>query len=189
MGKPSDKQIEAWLAAAGKKQNVGKQVLERIIRAGQFIENTARIKNGESLLSGIDFSKDVVVLNKLPDRVYVQYVSKHRGHWFTDTGLDPDLVGIAAGKRKRKLFRPGGSVAALKSRAASVKDTWTVGRLFDLIDPKNPADQARLKKRFKVQSDDEMKKLVAKISRRLGQMTAGGGTQYFVADPSRMKKI
>ena len=189
MGKPSEKQIEAWLAAAGKKKNVSKQVLERIIRAGQFIENTARIKNGAGLLSGIDFSKDVVVLNKLPDRVYVQYVSKHRGHWFTDTGLAPDLVGIAAGKRKRHLFRAGGSVAALKSRAASVKDTWTVGRLFDLLDPTNPADQAKIKKHFKGRTPDEIKKLLVKAAKRMGQMTAGGGTQYFVADPSRMTKI
>jgi hypothetical protein len=95
--------------------------------------------------------------------VYVQYVQKHKGVWFTATGLTPDAVGLAGGKRTRKLFAPVGTVPALESTARAIKDTWTADRLFDSIAPAAKG--------------------------KLGQMTRGGGTQYVVYDKSRMQEV
>ena len=100
---------------------------------------------------------------RLPDSVYVQYVAQHKGVWFTDTGLTPDLIGLAEGRRLRKLFAPLGVVHALQSNARSIKDTWSIDRLFQSVSP-----AARGK---------------------LGQMTRGGGTQYIVHDKFAMKEI
>ncbi|MEM0984192.1 MAG: polymorphic toxin type 46 domain-containing protein [Planctomycetota bacterium] len=165
MGKPSEEQIAAWLAAAGKSGKVPPAVRDKIITAAQFIENTARQRDASGFLKGIDFSKEVKVLNKLPNKVFVQYVGKHKGMWFTETGLTPDLVGIAEGsettKRLRKLYKPSGNVAALKSTASSVKDTWTIEKVLKIKDP-------------------AVKKKV---------MTRGGGTQYIVANPQKMTLI
>jgi hypothetical protein len=159
---PPDK-IARWVRAAGQ---TGKPqpVLDRVITAGEFLERTARMSEADacSCLTGIDFSMPVTVV-RLPQSVYVQYEQQHRGVWFTDTGLTPDLVGLAEGRRKRKLFTPVGTVHALQSTARSVKDTWTADRLFESV---SPAARGRL-----------------------GQMTRGGGTQYIVHDKFAMKEI
>jgi hypothetical protein len=159
---PHDK-IARWVKAAGqtgKPQPVG----DRVVIAGEFLEKTARMSESDtcSCLTGIDFSKPVSVV-RLPASVYVQYAQQHRGIWFTDTGLTPDLVGLADGRRIRKLFTPIGVVHALQSTARSIKDTWTVDRLFQSLSP-----GARGK---------------------LGQVTRGGGTQYVVHDRFAMKEI
>lgn len=106
-------------------------------------------------LSGIDFSKSVEVV-QLSQKVYVQYLKKHKGIWFTDTGLTPDLIGLAGKTRKRKLFKPAGSVHALKTSARAINDTWTLKNLFSL----SPED--------------------------LNVQTRGGGTQYIPFDKTRM---
>jgi hypothetical protein len=115
-----------------------------------------------SCLTGIDFSKPVSVV-RLPNSIYVQYEQQHRGVWFTDTGLTPDLVGLADGRRVRKLFTPIGVVHALQSTARSIKDTWTADRLFQSLSPVTQA--------------------------KMGQMTRGGGIQYVVHDKFAMKEI
>ena len=159
---PQDK-IARWVKAAGQ---TGKPqpVVDRVVIAGEFLEKTARMSEADacSCLTGIDFSKPVQVV-RLPDSVYVQYEQQHRGVWFTDTGLTPDLVGLADGRRVRKLFTPLGIVHALQSTARSIKDTWTADRLFQSLSP-----SARGK---------------------LGQMTRGGGTQYVVHDKFAMKEV
>jgi hypothetical protein len=163
MGQTPDDKIARWMEAAGQ---TGKSdsVRDRVVVAGEFLEKTARMSEADAgaCLGGIDFSKPVVVV-RLPPGVYVQYVQKHKGVWFTATGLTPDLVGLAGGKRSRKLFSPAGTVVALESTARSIKDTWTADRLFQSI---NPAAKGKL-----------------------GQMTRGGGTQYVVFDKSRMQEI
>jgi hypothetical protein len=108
------------------------------------------------------FSKTVRVV-RLPNSADVQYARQHRGIWFTDTGLTPDLVGLAQGRRTRKLFTPVGAVHALQSTARSIKGTWTPDRLFQSVSP-----AARGKS---------------------GQMTRGGGIQYVVIDRFAMKEI
>jgi hypothetical protein len=159
---PQDK-IARWVKAAGQ---TGKPqpVVDRVVIAGEFLEKTARMNERDacSCLTGIDFSKPVSVV-RLPNSVYVQYEQQHRGVWFTDTGLTADLIGLADGRRVRKLFTPMGVVHALKSTAGSIKDTWTADRLFQSLSP-----AARGK---------------------LGQMTRGGGTQYLVHDKFAMKEI
>lgn len=159
---PKDK-IARWLDAAGQLHK-SSAVEQRVKTAGEFLEKTARMTEQEvcSCLTGIDFSKPVTVV-RLPNSVYVQYVQQHKGCWFTDTGLTEDAVGLAEGGRKRKLFVPVGVVHALKSTARSIKDTWTVDRLFQSVSP-----AARGK---------------------LGQLTRGGGTQYIVFDKIRMKEV
>jgi hypothetical protein len=159
---PQDK-ISRWLAAAGQSHK-SHEVEKRVITAGEFLEKTARLREQEacSYLTGIDFSKPVSVV-RLPKSVYVQYVQQHKGHWFTDTGLTADAVGLAEGRRKRKLFVPVGVVHALRSTARSIKDTWTADRLFQSVSPKDRG--------------------------KMGQMTRGGGTQYIVFDKLRMKEI
>ncbi|TWT82335.1 hypothetical protein CA13_37970 [Planctomycetes bacterium CA13] len=163
MGFTPDDKIDRWMKAAGQ---VGKSqsVRQRVVIAGEFLEKTARMSEAQACgcLTGIDFSKPVKMI-RLPDSIYVQYVQKHNGIWFTDTGLTPDLVGLAGGKRTRKLFKPVGVVHALQSTARAIKDTWTTDRLFQSISP-----AARGK---------------------LGQMTRGGGTQYIVFDKFRMQQI
>ena len=159
---PPDK-IERWVKAAGQS---GKEppVIARVVTAGEFLEKTARMSEAEacSCLTGIDFSKSVAVV-RLPAAVCVQYGQQHRGAWFTSTGLTPDLVGLAAGRRTRKLYTPLGVVHALQSSARSIKDTWTIDRLFESV---SPAARGRL-----------------------GQMTRGGGTQYVVHDKSAMREL
>lgn len=159
---PEDK-IERWMKAAGQtgKSNA---VRDQVVIAGDFLEKTARMNEADacSCLSGIDFSKPVTVV-KLKKSVYVQYVQQHKGVWFTDTGLTPDAVGLAGGKRIRKLFVPVGVVHALKSTARSIKDYWTVDRLFQSVSPASRG--------------------------KLGQMTRGGGAQYIVFDKSQMKEL
>jgi hypothetical protein len=159
---PPDK-IARWVKAAGQ---TGKPqpVVDRVVIAGEFLEKTARLNESDacSCLTGIDFSKPVSVV-RLPTSVYVQYQEQHRGAWFTDTGLTPDQVGLADGRRIRKLFTPIGAVHALQSTARSIKDTWTVDRLFQSL---SPGAQGKL-----------------------GQMTRGGGTQYVVHDKFAMKEI
>lgn len=102
---PPDK-IERWMKAAGQ-SGKGPAVRDRVIVAGEFLEKTTRMQESEvlALLSGIDFSKSVEVV-QLPGSVYVQYVQKHKGVWFTDTGLTPDLVGLAEGGRTRNCLPP-----------------------------------------------------------------------------------
>lgn len=159
---PPDK-IARWVQAAGQ-TGKAQTVVDRVVIAGEFLEKTARMNERDacSCLTGIDFSKPVSVV-RLPNSVYVQYAQQHRGAWFTDTGLTPDLVGLADGRRIRKLFTPLGVVHALQSTARSIKDTWTADRLFQSLSP-----AARGK---------------------LGQMTRGGGTQYIVIDKFAMKEI
>jgi hypothetical protein len=163
MGKTPEDKVARWCKAAGQ-EGKSKDVVNRVIIAGEFLEKTARMSERDACdcLSGIDFSKTVGVV-LLPQSVYVQYVQKHKGVWFTDTGLTPDAVGLADGKRNRKLFKPRGSVYALKSTARAIKDTWTAGRLFQSISPQ--------------------------AQRAIGQMTRGGGTQYVVFDKSAMEEI
>lgn len=163
MGRTPQDKIERWLDAAGQ-AGKSKSVQDRVILAGEFLEKTARLSEGEACacLTGIDFSKPVEVV-KLPERIYVQYLRAHKGIWFTDTGLTPDAVGLAEGKRKRKLFKPLGKVPALKSTARSIKDTWTLDRLFQSVSPAAKG--------------------------KLGQLTRGGGTQYVVFDKTRMKEV
>jgi len=163
MGRTPEDKIDRWMAAAGQ-QGKGPSVRQRVVSAGEFLEKTTRMSEQEasSCLSGIDFSKPVAVV-RLPQSVYVQYVRGHQGVWFTDTGLTPDRVGLAEGRRTRKLFTPVGVVHALKSTARSIKDTWTADRLFQSISP------------------------VAKG--KMGEMTRGGGTQYIVFDKTRMKEV
>ena len=159
---PPDK-IARWIKAAGQ-TGKAQPVLDRIVTAGEFLEKTARMNESEACacLTGIDFSKSVAVV-RLHNSVYVQYAQQHRGVWFTDTGLTPDLVGLAEGHRLRKLFAPTGIVHALQSTARSIKDTWTADRLFQSISP-----AARGK---------------------LGQATQGGGTQYIVHDRFAMREV
>ena len=159
---PKDK-VTRWMDAAGQLHK-SHEVEKRVVTAGEFLEKTARMNEREacSCLTGIDFSKSVSVV-RLPESVYVQHVQRHKGDWFTDTGLTPDAVGLADGRRTRKLFVPVGVVHALKSTARSIKDTWTTNRLLQSVSP-----AARGK---------------------LGQMTRGGGTQYIVFDKFRMKEI
>jgi hypothetical protein len=139
-------------------------VLNRVAVAGEFLERTARMNESDACerLTGIDFSQPVTVL-KLPSSVFVQYVQKHRGVWFTDTGLTPDLVGLAEGKRVRRLFVPVGAVPALASTARAIKDTWTADRLFQSLSP-----TTRMK---------------------MGQLTRGGGKQYIVGDRFAMRPL
>ena len=163
MGTTPPDTIARWVKAAGQ-TGKAQPVLDRVVIAGEFLEKTARMSEWDacSCLRGIDFSRPVSVV-RLPNSVYVQYEQQHRGVWFTDTGLTPDLVGLADGRRIRKLFRPLGVVHALQSTARSIKDTWTADRLFQSLSP-----AARGK---------------------LGQMTRGGGTQYIVHDRFAMREI
>ncbi len=163
MGATPIEKVDRWAAAAGQ-TGKSKEVIDRVIVAGEFLERTARMSEREACecLSGIDFSKPVAVV-RLPQSVYVQYLQKHRGVWFTDTGLTPDLVGLAEGRRTRTLFSPVGNVPALKSTARSIKDFWTPDHLFQSIAP-----AARGK---------------------MGQLTRGGGTQYVVFDRYSMKEV
>jgi hypothetical protein len=159
---PPDK-IARWVQAAGQ---TGKPqpVIDRVVIAGEFLEKTARMSEPEACecISGIDFSHPVTVV-RLPALVYVQYAQHHRGVWFTNTGLTPDQVGLAAGRRRRRLFTPIGTVHALQSTARSIKDTWTVDRLLSSVSP------------------------IA--GGKLGQMTRGGGMQYVVHDKFAMREI
>lgn len=163
MGMTPDDKIERWLEAAGQ-SGKGPAVRQRVVTAGEFLEKTARMTERDACgcLSGIDFSMSVTVV-RLPDSVYVQFVQQHKGIWFTDTGLTADDVGLAQGRRVRKLFVPSGAVPALKSTARSIKDTWTADRLFQSVSPKSGG--------------------------RMGQMTQGGGTQYVVFDKTRMREL
>ena len=163
MGMTSSEKIARWVAAAGQ-TGKAKPVIDRVVTAGEFLERTARMSEPEacSCLTGIDFSKPVTPV-KLTRKVYVQYVQQHKGIWFTNTGLTPDLVGLAEGRRLRKLFSPVGDVHALECTARSIKDTWTADRLFQSVSP------------------------VAKG--KLGQMTQGGGAQYIVVDKLAMKEL
>ena len=126
-------------------------------------------------LGGIDLSKPVHEIQFLPDRIYVQYIQKYKGIWFTNTGLTPDHVGIAEGKRIRKLFRPSGNVPALKSVARSIKDVWTADRLIKPLKPENVSKLSEKGKEL--------------MNARQGQLTSGGGTQYIVLDNLRMKEV
>jgi hypothetical protein len=159
---PADK-IQRWLRGAGQ-AGKSQAVIDRVLTAVEFLERTARMSEPQacSCLTGIDFSMPVSVV-RLPPKVYVQYANAHNGIWFTDTGLTPDLVGLAEGRRVRKLFTPIGTVHALKSTARAIKDTWTPDRLFQSIAPA--------------------------AAGRLGQLTRGGGTQYVVHDKSAMKEL
>ena len=157
---PPDK-IARWVNTAGQ-AGKAKPVIDRVVTAGEFLEKTARMNESEacSCLTGIDFSKPVVVV-KLTNSVYVQYVQQHKGIWFTNTGLTPDLIGLAEGRRLRKLFTPVGVVHALECTSRSIKDTWTADRLFQSISPAARGKFGQIK---------------------FGQMTSGGGTQYIVVD-------
>ena len=163
MGITPKEKIDAWMEASGQ-LNKGPAVENRVVTAGEFLEKTGRMSQDEacSCLTGIDFSMPVTVV-RLPDVVYVQFVQQHKGIWFTNTGLTADDVGLAQGRRLRKLFSPIGAVPALQSTARSIKDTWTKDRLFQSVSP-----QARGK---------------------MGQMTKGGGTQYIVFDKTRMREL
>ena len=159
MGQTPNDKIERWMAAAGQ-TGKSQAVRDRVVAAGEFLEKTGRMDESSACecLSGIDFSRPVQVV-PLPDKLYVQYVTKHRGIWFTDTGLTPDLVGLAKGNRQRKLFRPAGVVHALRSTARSIRDDWTIRP-----DPGLPLAERR----------------------KLATFTRGGGVQYVVPDRFRM---
>jgi hypothetical protein len=127
------------------------------------------VKEASSWLQGIDFSKSVVVCNHLPDKLYVQFVGKHLGAWFTDTGMTPDQIGLANRRNGPRLFRPAGSVAALESTASSIKDWWSAGRAPDSVVPRAGQDRSG--------------------APRKGQMTRGGGKQYLVINKFQMQQV
>lgn len=164
MGTTSADKLARWILASGQtgKPQTG---LDRVAVAGEFLERTARMSEAQACecLTGIDFSKPVTVVKLDRSRVYVQYVQKHRGVWFTDTGLTPDRIGLAEGKRVRQLFVPAGLVPALASTARSIKDFWTADRLFQSLSPASRS--------------------------KMGQFTSGGGKQYIVSDPFAMRRI
>lgn len=197
MGKPTDKDIVAWLAAAGKSSASSKSIVQLVVDTAQFIQNTLKY-NPVSCLPGIDLSKPIKKISSLPDGIYLQWKDEKRGKWFTHTGISGDEVGISILGRKRKLYRPGGSVAALRSKAKSVKDTWTVSRLFQLIDSDDERVRKlidKIDKRLAAEKKglnskelaERYKRIVQKVLGRLGQMTKGGGTQYLVANSGSMK--
>jgi len=167
MGRTPEDKINRWLTAAGQNDK-NSDVRTRVITAGDFLEKTSRMNERStcSCLTGIDFSKPVEVV-RLPPKVYVQYVQQHQGIWFADTGLTPDLVGLAEGvaqcKRTRMLMTPVGTVHALKSTARSIRDTWTNERLFRSLSPE--------------------------IKRKMATLTRGGGVQYIVFDKFRMREV
>lgn len=131
----SPDKVERWVMAAGQ-TGKSKSVIDRVITAGDFLEKTGRMSEKEACecLTGVDFSKPVMVV-KLTKSIYVQYVQRHKGVWFTDTGLTPDAVGLATGRRLRTLFTPAGTVHALKCTARSITDFWTGDKLFQLGTP------------------------------------------------------
>ena len=161
MGATPEAKIQRWMNAAGQ-TGKSQAVRDRVVISGEFLEKTARMdeRSACSCLTGIDFSKPVKVV-RLPDKLYVQYVKQHKGVWFTDTGLTPDLVGLAKGARTRELFRPAGMVHALKSTAGAIRDSWTIKP-----DPS----------------------LSTAEKRKLAELTRGGGTQYIVFDKHRMTR-
>lgn len=155
---------EAWLAACGKKANLSNVLKVKILSTGQFIAEHWGVKKAAEFLSGIDVSKQIVQ-EKLKEGVgvYIQYKGKYQGSWFTQTGLTPDMVGLAEGKRLRKLFTPKSNVTVLRSTAKSIKDTWTPDRLIQSFDPRE---------------------------KKYGQMTSGGGVQYLVPNSgSNMQEL
>jgi len=168
MGAPPAHRIRQWLTAAGKSADTAGPVRDRVIVAGQFIENSGRVPDAFDLLRGIDFSKPVTVVRQLPMGVYVQFAGRHRGAWFTHAGLTPDQVGLAEGQRVRKLFRPIGAVAALESTARPINDWWTHGRLQEHLDPTGS---------------------IRHDTRAYGQHTLGGGRQYLVIDRFQMQEL
>ena len=207
MGVTPIEKINRWIEAAGQ---TGKpdSVKKKVIAAGEFLEKTCRASEEQACasLTGIDFSSTVEVDNLQTPSVYVQYAKKHRGEWFTDTGLSTDRVGIVIGSRKRKLFTPSGTVPALKTKARDIRDYWTQDRIFDNLKPYQIGPIARylkvspeellqiaiigdrqdqeslIRKAIKKESKPILKKL-------LGTSTRGGGTQYLVFDKSRMNEI
>lgn len=162
MGKTPQSKIDNWLKATGL-QGKGPGVVKRVVAAGEYCERTCRLSEEDTLkaLTGIDFSHTVTVV-RLPLKCYVQYKGQHVGRWFTDIGLTPDAVGLALGTRKRVLFVPSGAVYALKCTARSIRDNWTIGRIFDKKDL---------------------------LSALKGVPTRGGGIQYLVHDRFRMDQI
>ena len=159
MGQTPPDKIARWSAAAGQS---GKPpaVLARVVVAGEFLEKTGRLSEAAACecLTGIDFSHPVMVVRLAPG-TYVQFTYHHVGAWFTRTGLTPGQVGLAKGQRERRLFKPSGTVWALQSTARPIKDYWTTGHLPQSLDPH---------------------------SRRMGELTQGGGPQYFVIDRALM---
>lgn len=171
---PNDPLIDPWL----KKLSVNNAPIRRMGIATSltfFSRYHISADKAFEYLGGIDLSKPVQEIQCLPDRIYVQYVQKYKGIWFTSTGLTPDHVGIAEGNRTRKLFRPSGNVPALKSVARSIKDVWSADRLFTPLKPENIA-------KLNAKGKELMKT-------RQGQLTSGGGTQFIVLDNLRMKEV
>jgi hypothetical protein len=212
MGQTSQLVVEVWLLAAGESKATGGSLRQRIVTAGDFLLKTGRLKSGDlrpkpnetaeamlerlsateliGSLKGIDFNSPVTPLSSLPDQVYVQYVKQHRGHWFTNTGLTQDAVGLASGFRTRKLFKPAGSVAALESRAKSIRDFWSADKLFKWSELQSKWEviqqQAARRNPPLTLTDGHFELLKKKL---VGQSTQGGGVQYFVANPSQMTEI
>lgn len=122
----------------GSTKNVGllpKQNMRTIV---EFFEKHGVAQNNRTawanLIRGIDLhAKKAVEVVPIPkNAVFAQYVADGGGigQWLVrqQGAVSTRNLGVSAAGRERKLFRARSEVSALKSKAASVGDTWTEGR-------------------------------------------------------------
>lgn len=175
----ADKLIEDRFPGA---QNVGTQVVENAKTIIRFLSDAGvKYEEVRSDLRGIDLHavQPVEIVQFEPGEIVAQYAQEGRtGSWFTRAprGATEDDLGISAGKRMRKLFRITSPVKMLKSRSASVVDTWTEGREGQVLSP-NPAAERPISDR------PILSEPAPKV--RAGQYTRGGGEQFFLPNARR----
>jgi hypothetical protein len=155
----------------GSTQNVGTLVRQNVVTVVRFLSE--RGMNEEKMLEvlkGIDLHavKPIEVVELKQGQLLAQFYDQRVGQWFTAArrGATESDVGISAGNRVRKLFRLTADVKLLKSRSASVVDTWTNDR----------ADVVRVPIPTSSPGPGRMES---------GEYTRGGGEQFFLPDAWR----
>jgi hypothetical protein len=158
-----DEKLARWMEAASKPDGISRDV-RQVARAGEFLEKTCSVSEERacSVLTTIDFSRPILIV-RLPDSVYVQFIAENNDVWFTDTGLAASQLPAARFGRTRKLYRPLGPIPALRATARSINDAWTVDQLFQSSGPRVRAE--------------------------LGAPSRNGGTQYIVLSQRGMREV
>jgi hypothetical protein len=160
----------------GSTQNVGTLVRENVVTVARFHrERGLSEEKMLEVLKGIDLHavKPVEVVEFQRGQLLAQFYDQRVGQWFTAArqGATESDVGIAKASRVRKLFRLTANVKMLKSRSASVVDTWTQGREGEVFAP-NPATTRP------ISNAPLLSEPAPKM--KAGEYTRGGGEQFFL---------
>jgi len=154
----------------GSTKNVGTLVRQNVKLTAEFLSRKGiSPEKMPEILRGIDLHSPVTIELLTKGTKLTQRVSGSTGRWFSKRGVSERNLGISSSNRQYQVFEVTQYVEVIQSKAAGISDTWTQGRTRDVYSPNSAAgiDQPKLK---------------------AGELTSGGGLQYFIPEGDAVVK-